>query len=311
MENDNVDDEICVVCCAPMSQDDATLQWPGCVHRFHVTCAMNAVQYDVRCPMCRASHVDVKKREITMNDVTPLGTIENAWVRLQMRPRVTIHQSSDSAAAGTPAIPMPHSPFLLLPTHGRSPLVVRRSDAQLAVGNQENILPTHASLSLPQSLTPHMVPSSLVPLLSPPPSTTEDPFATMRVDGVGLDALTALLTSQNPSDGVGIASQGAVRNEELSDDQRRQYRAFLARRRRAIRNNPRLVTLEQRIHVGQRDVNAQADMLNRRWTNITRSAWRDDPDVCELRAVYRRARQNLARNRRIFQSLLDDGMYPS
>lgn len=45
----------CPVCLEAVTVGDpGTLRLPGCGHQLHVSCALNAAQYDARCPSCRA-----------------------------------------------------------------------------------------------------------------------------------------------------------------------------------------------------------------------------------------------------------------
>lgn len=45
--------DLCAVCMEPIADGDATVRLPGCHHAFHCACALNFVQYDIRCPVCR------------------------------------------------------------------------------------------------------------------------------------------------------------------------------------------------------------------------------------------------------------------
>lgn len=52
----------CPVCLEVMQDDATMLRHPGCGHAMHTVCALNAAQYDVRCPLCRGAHADLKPR---------------------------------------------------------------------------------------------------------------------------------------------------------------------------------------------------------------------------------------------------------
>ena len=62
MQSDDNDD-VCPIC---LEQVDAScndsLLWPSCGHKVHTLCALNAAQYDVRCPMCRSLDDKIKVR---------------------------------------------------------------------------------------------------------------------------------------------------------------------------------------------------------------------------------------------------------
>ena len=49
MEEEN---DCCAICLSEVSSDER-LRLPGCGHLFHVHCALDAAQSDVRCPVCR------------------------------------------------------------------------------------------------------------------------------------------------------------------------------------------------------------------------------------------------------------------
>ena len=59
----------CGICLETITDE---LAWPSCGHMFHKTCAMNAVQYDTRCPMCRSVSEDLKPRVFDAVDLVRL-----------------------------------------------------------------------------------------------------------------------------------------------------------------------------------------------------------------------------------------------
>lgn len=57
-------DDICPICLGEMKEScNDSLLWPSCNHRVHTLCALNAAQYDVRCPMCRTLDDKIKVRD--------------------------------------------------------------------------------------------------------------------------------------------------------------------------------------------------------------------------------------------------------
>lgn len=46
-------DDLCPICLEHMADDEEVLKMPDCKHRLHVRCALSAVHYDRRCPVCR------------------------------------------------------------------------------------------------------------------------------------------------------------------------------------------------------------------------------------------------------------------
>lgn len=44
----------CPICLESLDEQES-LAMPQCAHRLHVRCALSAAQYDVRCPVCRAT----------------------------------------------------------------------------------------------------------------------------------------------------------------------------------------------------------------------------------------------------------------
>ena len=56
------EEDVCAVCMEALSAQPHA-QMPGCRHSFHVTCMLNCIQYDARCPVCRAAPEGVTPRE--------------------------------------------------------------------------------------------------------------------------------------------------------------------------------------------------------------------------------------------------------
>ena len=53
--------ETCPVCREDLTQQP-TLMMPVCGHKVHTSCALNAAQYDVRCPLCRAQDPNIETK---------------------------------------------------------------------------------------------------------------------------------------------------------------------------------------------------------------------------------------------------------
>ena len=55
MTDDGIDedDNLCPICLDPLTDDVDTLHMPECRHHLHVRCALSAIHYDGRCPVCR------------------------------------------------------------------------------------------------------------------------------------------------------------------------------------------------------------------------------------------------------------------
>lgn len=48
--------------CLDSFEDSNVLSMPICGHRVHVSCALNAAQYDTRCPICRTKDPSISSR---------------------------------------------------------------------------------------------------------------------------------------------------------------------------------------------------------------------------------------------------------
>ena len=55
-------DDVCPICLESLSVSENTLSMPVCGHTVHVSCALNAAQYDTRCPVCRAKDPSIVER---------------------------------------------------------------------------------------------------------------------------------------------------------------------------------------------------------------------------------------------------------
>ena len=54
----------CPVCVETLTSGRPTCRLPGCGHEFHVSCALDFAQYNVRCPVCRSVPTGVKVRDV-------------------------------------------------------------------------------------------------------------------------------------------------------------------------------------------------------------------------------------------------------
>lgn len=53
--------DTCAICLETIEAGAGT-RHPGCTHTFHSLCLLNLMQYDVRCPTCRAQHPRLQPR---------------------------------------------------------------------------------------------------------------------------------------------------------------------------------------------------------------------------------------------------------
>lgn len=94
------------------------------------------------------------------------------------------------------------------------------------------------------------------------------------------------------------------------DAERRQLRAAYARRRRIIRNNPRLLNLDQRARTESANERASRRALdvawNRRIHECARHLWSNDAVITQLRRHYVTCRSRRARYSRMLEHELND-----
>ena len=94
-------EDVCAICLEAVDAQSASM--PGCHHKFHVKCIINAVQYDTRCPVCRHVGEGVIHREheviATETFVTPssemLRSSINNWRRYLDRRRRVFRQRTE------------------------------------------------------------------------------------------------------------------------------------------------------------------------------------------------------------------------
>lgn len=59
---DDAEGEVCPVCLECLAERPL-LRMPVCQHPIHVTCALGAAQYDVRCPVCRTQDPTIETKQ--------------------------------------------------------------------------------------------------------------------------------------------------------------------------------------------------------------------------------------------------------
>ena len=89
---------VCVICCDSMESREV-LKWPGCCHEFHSSCALNAAQYDVRCPLCRHTCDDIIPRKYTLIDALEQMFQGPVRVAAENQPPAVTVQTSPSGIA--------------------------------------------------------------------------------------------------------------------------------------------------------------------------------------------------------------------
>jgi DNA repair exonuclease SbcCD ATPase subunit len=74
--------DVCSICLENFSANTCSCKLPGCGHTFHVSCILNVVQYDIRCPICRNTIPNVNtKKEDSDNTIISLETLYNDYQR--------------------------------------------------------------------------------------------------------------------------------------------------------------------------------------------------------------------------------------
>lgn len=82
--NDTPDSNVkqtCMICMTDIV--DRELVLPNCTHAFHVACALTAIQYDNRCPICRVPSVVARNDDAT--DESGFSLIESSFEELRLR----------------------------------------------------------------------------------------------------------------------------------------------------------------------------------------------------------------------------------
>ena len=91
---------ICPVCLDPIANDEHAIYMPSCKHRLHTGCALNAAQYDARCPVCRHRDERVVERQRTDRDlfaqIEDYANRHNATVRRYRQRRNNALRQSNS-----------------------------------------------------------------------------------------------------------------------------------------------------------------------------------------------------------------------
>ena len=97
--------DLCAVCMEPIADADATVRLPGCNHAFHCACALNFVQYDTRCPVCRqvppgvAPHNTAPTMAVPVEEDATAREMRLSWRRYTDRRRRFFRQCPRIGAA--------------------------------------------------------------------------------------------------------------------------------------------------------------------------------------------------------------------
>lgn len=57
-------DNECPICLETIKDTDNTLRMPVCMHKIHTQCALQAAQYDMRCPLCRTKDESLEAKPV-------------------------------------------------------------------------------------------------------------------------------------------------------------------------------------------------------------------------------------------------------
>lgn len=79
------DDNLCPICLDDMTDETQTLLMPDCQHRLHVRCALSAMHYDGRCPICRNDTVVLPR-------TVPMGNDIFTQFEMELAEREAIHR---------------------------------------------------------------------------------------------------------------------------------------------------------------------------------------------------------------------------
>jgi hypothetical protein len=83
-----------------MEHEITILNMPGCNHKVHVSCALTAAQYDVRCPVCRTQHESIEVRgepdRQLFNQIEDYAVRQEENVRRYKRRRATAIRTNKS-----------------------------------------------------------------------------------------------------------------------------------------------------------------------------------------------------------------------
>jgi len=104
--------QTCPVCLEELDDDDDekhVLKMPGCNHKLHVRCALDASQYDVRCCVCRRVPEGVVTRAAQPAAESPpreLQILHTVWQRYLARRRRLINRTPSAREASQQLRPL-------------------------------------------------------------------------------------------------------------------------------------------------------------------------------------------------------------
>ena len=286
---------------------------------------MTAVQYDVRCPLCRGHDPGLRAREVTLQDVLrdflPIGGTEPSilgdalvWTPMAATARPTsdtprrVELFPGMSAAMTPMLPQSLPPGLY-----------RTGPATPGLATPELELPAFASSLAPSppamtwpwfdevdvdvdapTATPLRDETRLL-LLSPAPRRHVE-ATTSGDDAPGPQATASVLLVRH-SGAEDVRATLAANHDHLSHA-RAERRRYLSRRRRVLRTDPDLLQRHERVRREERDVVARIRAIESHYASLTRHVWRTDPTLVRMRHDYRRARNAMGRHRRDLRTRL-------
>ena len=135
---------------------------------------------------------------------------------------------------------------------------------------------------------------------------TNCPICRQRPDGVEehTENVSIALPSSPPRAATFVLDIEEVTQEieDAIEEQRRSWRRYRNRRRRALNNHPHLKTLFERLQLLRREILELHDTTQRAYTRRCREVWRTDADLVERRRTLTRLQR---RERRIERSLYD------
>ena len=97
----------------------------------------------------------------------------------------------------------------------------------------------------------------------------------------------------------------------MTEEVERLERSYNARRRRCIRRNERLLSIERRLSKNEREARVASRELTVEWRHVSREIWNGHPAIVALRETYTRARNRAAYARRTLDRLVEEHLGPS
>lgn len=99
-----------------------------------------------------------------------------------------------------------------------------------------------------------------------------------------------------------------VEVRDVTHDLRLAQRRYQQRRRRLIRSNARMKTLDQRVRDSEKERTKFATDIRKEWQSAQRQCWQTHVPLVTLRQQYDRARNRASRNRRILDQFVEDAI---